>query len=44
MAIKNRQQKDDRRKKRNRYNLKKTGVSRPRLSVHRSNKIYMLKL
>ena len=37
MAIKNRQQKDDRRKKRNRYNLKKTGVSRPRLSVYRSN-------
>ena len=36
MAIKNRQ-KDDRRKKRNRYNLKKNGVSRLRLSVYRSN-------
>jgi len=36
MAIKNRQI-DDRRRKRNRYNLKKNGVSRPRLSVYRSN-------
>ena len=36
MTIKNKQQ-DDRRKKRNRYNLKKNGVSRPRLSVFRSN-------
>jgi len=36
MAIKNRQ-KDDRRKKRNRYHLKKNGVSKLRLSVYRSN-------
>jgi large subunit ribosomal protein L18 len=36
MTLKNKQ-KDDRRKKRNRYNLKKNGISRLRLSVHRSN-------
>lgn len=36
MTINNKQQ-DDRRKKRNRYNLKKNGIARPRLSVFRSN-------
>ena len=36
MTLKNKQ-KDDRRRKRNRYNLKKNGIARLRLSVHRSN-------